>query len=166
MSDDNAVTTLGSANHKHGSFTLCAFPGAVMVFPRGSWSMPCTEDYLEKIVAVRQSAATDRFVCIVDTSAWELATPDVLDILAKFNMHAVEQGMLGQWLLDETGSVAVTRILASALRRFTNNVHVDSKFDRCAQAVSEILPELDCELLRQVYLQHHTPSRAAVVSNT
>lgn len=155
MSDEKAVKTLVSANHKHGSFTLCAFAGAVMVFPRGSWSMQCTQDYMEKIIAVRHSAATQEFVCVVDTSAWELAAPDVLDTLAQFNVHAVEQGMKAQWLLDETGSVAVTRILASALRRFTSNVQVTASLDHCAKAAATALPVLDGERLRQVYQQHH-----------
>ncbi len=135
----SAPLTVKSSNHRNGSFTLAAMPGVIMVFPRGSWSMSCTRDYMSKIVALRRQAGIKKFICVVDSSKWELGTPAVLEALADFNAHAEREGMVGQWLIDHSGSAVTTQILVKALKKNVSAVEVVKDIQTCLESAGAVV---------------------------
>ncbi len=146
--------TATSSSHKNGSFTLAALPGVIMVFPRGSWSMSCTRDYMSKIVALRKQAEIRKFICLVDANKWQLGTPAVLHALTEFNAHAVEQGMVGQWLIERSGAAVTTQILAKALTKNVSFVEVVTDIKTCVEHASAIVELENKEDIIRVYQQH------------
>ncbi|WP_218310211.1 hypothetical protein [Alteromonas antoniana] len=153
LSDPLTVT---SSSHKNGSFILSALPGVIMVFPRGSWSMSCTRDYMSKIIALRKQAGIREFICLIEANKWQLGTPAVLQALSEFNVHAAEQGMVGQWLIDPSGSSVSTQILAKALTKNVSCVDVVTDIDACVERAAAVVDFENKEDIIRVYQQHST----------
>lgn len=125
-----------------------------MVFPRGAWSMSCTRDYMKKIVALRKQAGIRKFICLVDTSKWQLGTPAVLNALSEFNALAVSEGMVGQWLIDHSGSAVTTQILAKALKKSASSVEVVTDIQTCVENAGAVIDLEHKEDIIRAYQQH------------
>ncbi|WP_414829868.1 hypothetical protein [Alteromonas sp. H39] len=109
---------------------------------------------MSKIVGLRQRAGIKRFICLVDSSKWQLGTPAVLDALSEFNAHAVREGMVGQWLIDHSASAITTQILAKALKKNVSCVDVVTDIQTCMEKASGVVDLENKEEIIRVFQQY------------